>query len=413
MRLQRCQSPSLLLLVLAANSWGTPSTDALTASQQTRIDRFEIPKITFDSWRLLERTDESEEFIAKFPSAYTSGVAVNDTVTLRVILPRATARPVPIVLILHYWGAKDLVVERSMAAQLVAKGVGAAILTLPYHLERTPAGLSSGELAIQPEPEKLVATSTQSVMDVRRAIDFLQSRKEIDPERIGISGVSLGAIVSSLSFSVENRIKRGAFLLGGTDLAGILWKSSRTVPQRDVMRRRGITEDSLREALIPIEPETYLDPIRENRRAFVVYGLYDPVVPPGNSKRLIERLTDPAVLALDTGHYGGFLVQRRLFREVATFFDLELRDRRYEAPEKLLAPTTRVGLSATALDGVEVVLGIDLVKFDPQGRHTVSFLLSPRTPSIFWGVEVSKGLSLGLQATPKRTGPGLFWSTVL
>lgn len=404
MRFRLCTVPALALGLLAASPVAFGSLDQ---------DRFRTGQIAFDPWRLAERTDESEEFLAKFPSAFVSGVAINDTVTLRVILPRSVPRPVPVVLILHYWGAKDLLVERSLAAQLVAKGVGAAILTLPYHLERTPVGLSSGELAIQPEPAKLIATSEQSVMDVRRAIDFLQTRKEIDADQIGISGVSLGAIVSSLSFAVEDRIKRGAFLLGGTDLAGILWKSSRTVPQRDVMRRKGMTEDSLREALKPIEPETYLDPTKDDRRAFVVYGLYDPVVPPGNSKRLIERLNDPAVLVLDTGHYGGFLVQRRLFREVATFFDVELRDRRYAPPEKLLAPTTRVGLSATALDGVEVVLGIDLVKFDPQGRHTISFLLSPRTPSVFWGVEVSKGLSLGLQATPKRTAPGLFWSTVL
>lgn len=409
MRVRFCTIPALLVAIAGVGSFACGSTLARSLDQE---ERFRVNKIAFDPWRLAERTDDSEEFVAKFPSAYSSGVVVNDTVTLRVVLPRAVPRPVPIVLILHYWGAKDLLVERSLAAQLVAKGVGAAILTLPYHLERTPAGLSSGELAIQPEPAKLIATSEQSVMDVRRAIDFLQTRKEVDPRRIGISGVSLGAIVSSLSFAVEDRIKRGAFLLGGTDLAGILWKSSRTVPQRDAMRRKGVTEEALRDALKPIEPETYL-PTLDARRAFVVYGLYDPVVPPGNSKRLIERLNDPAVLALDTGHYGGFLVQRRLFREVATFFDLELRDRRYDPPKKLLAPTTRVGLSATALDGVEVVLGIDLVKFDPQGRHTISFLLSPRTPSVFWGVEVSKGLSLGLQATPSRTAPGLFWSTVL
>lgn len=402
---------ALLLVVFRLPALG--QTVAETQLGPGNGGKFDVEKISFDPWRLTERTDDSEEFLAKFPSAYQSGVAINDTVTLRVILPRAVARPMPIVLILHYWGAKDLLVERSLAAQLVAKGVGAAILTLPYHLERTPDGLSSGELAIQPEPAKLIATSEQSVMDVRRAIDFLQARREIDPNRIGISGVSLGAIVSSLSFAIENRIKKGAFLLGGTDLAGILWRSSRTVPQRDVMRRKGITEDALRGALKPIEPETYLNPIGDSRRAFVVYGLYDPVVPPGNSKRLIERLNDPAVLVLDTGHYGGFLVQRRLFREVATFFDLELRDRRYDPPKKLLAPTTRIGLSATALDGVEVVLGIDLIKFDPQGRHTISFLLSPRSPSIFWGVEVSKGLSLGLQATPSRSAPGLFWSTVL
>lgn len=402
-----------LLLLFGWTACGFAQNSADSQAGLGDASRLSVAPIPFDPWRMTERSEDSEEFLAKFPSAYRSGVAINDTVTLRVILPRTVARPVPVVLILHYWGAKDLLVERSLAAQLVAKGVGAAILTLPYHLERTPDGLSSGELAIQPEPAKLIATSEQSVMDVRRAVDFLQARKEIDPNRIGISGVSLGAIVSSLSFAVENRIKKGAFLLGGTDLAGILWRSSRTVPQRDVMRRRGITEEALREALKPIEPETYLNPIGDYRRAFVVYGLYDPVVPPGNSKRLIDRLNDPAVLALDTGHYGGFLVQRRLFREVATFFDLELRDRRYEPPKKLLAPTTRVGLSATGLDGVEVVLGIDIIKFDKEGRHTISFLLSPRSPSIFWGVEVSKGLSVGLQTTPSRTAPGLFWSTVL
>ena len=47
----------------------------------------------------------------------------------------------------------------------------------------------------------------QSVVDLRRGIDYLESRPDIDPERIAIFGGSLGGWIGSILAAVEPRIK--------------------------------------------------------------------------------------------------------------------------------------------------------------------------------------------------------------
>jgi dienelactone hydrolase len=114
---------------------------------------------------------------------------------------------VPVVLITHYWGARDLRAEVSLATELAQLGIGSAIMSLPYHLSRAPKGTRSGDMAIQPDPEKLKATLVQSVLDMRRTLDFLATRPEFRRDQIGLAGTSLGAIVASLAYAVEPRFR--------------------------------------------------------------------------------------------------------------------------------------------------------------------------------------------------------------
>jgi serine/threonine protein kinase/dienelactone hydrolase len=53
------------------------------------------------------------------------------------------------------------------------------------------------------------------VKDVRRSVDYLQSRRDIDPERIAFYGLSLGAIEGPIFLSLEKRLKTGVLLAGG------------------------------------------------------------------------------------------------------------------------------------------------------------------------------------------------------
>ena len=59
-------------------------------------------------------------------------------------------------------------------------------------------------------------------MDVRRAADFLRSRPEVDPSRVGVTGISLGAIVGSTTAGVDGRFAKAVLTIGGGDLARIL-----------------------------------------------------------------------------------------------------------------------------------------------------------------------------------------------
>lgn len=52
------------------------------------------------------------------------------------------------------------------------------------------------------------------VQDFIRSVDYLQTRADVDQERLGYYGVSLGALNGILMLGVDDRIRVGAFILG-------------------------------------------------------------------------------------------------------------------------------------------------------------------------------------------------------
>jgi dienelactone hydrolase len=367
------------------------------------------PPIPFEPAQFVTERPWGREYRAEFPSARPSGVEENDRVPLRLFLPREGNR-FPVVLILHYLGAGDLRVERMLAEELAKRGIASAALALPYHLERTPPGRVSGELAILPDVPALRANLLQSISDVRRAVDFLQQRPEFAGQPVGLAGVSLGALVSSLAYGVDDRLERAAFVLGGADLAQVLWRSSRVVAQRNVLRSQGFTEEKLREEMADVEPLTYLTP---KGNTLVVQAKHDTVIPTASSELLIRALGDPAVIRLDAGHYGGVFVQRRILREVAAFLASTFTGDAYTPPSRILAPTVRIGVILTPSSGPDLGVGIDLFRLDPQGRSYGSVFATPRGLQGVIGTKLDRNLGIGVTIGSRGFSPGLFWSTVL
>lgn len=371
------------------------------------------PAVDFEPWQDQEIDDEDvSEYTATFPSPYRTGVAQNDVVPVRFFVPKRGAGPYPCVIVLHYWGASEQKLERSLVGDLARLGIGAALITLPYHLDRTPPGARSGERAILPDTQHLVATMTQAVLDVRRTVDYIAQRPEYDANQIGIAGTSLGSIVSSLSYALEPRLKAASFMLGGADLAHILWQSSRVVKVREALRKQGMTEARLREELATVEPLNYL-PARTEKRAFVVGGKFDTVVPPADTEKLIRALGNPSTLWLDTGHYGGVFVQRRVLRLVSQFFSGEFGGRAFVPPKSVYAPTVRIVLQANTESSFQVGLGVDLWRSNSRGDFFSTVIATPRGPQLFLGARLDRGLSIGAFASPKRVSPGVLWSFVL
>ncbi len=370
------------------------------------------PRIAFELWREVGRSEFFTEHAVEFPSSVTSGYPENDEVRLRVVMPTDTFGPVPVVVLLHYWGATDVSLERTLARRLAENGIASVIMPLPYHLDRTPAGTLSGQMAVAPDVTKLTATMRQSVYDVRRTVDWIESRPEFRRDQIGISGTSLGALVSSLAFAVEPRFAASCFLLGGVDIAHILWHSSGVVAQRDELRRQGYTEDRLRTELAPIEPQNYIEK-GDMRPSFVIAARFDTVVPSDDAQKLIGALGNAQVTWLDTGHYGGALVQSKLVTTVSRFFTQTFRGPGFNAPGSLYAPTVRWGLGVNDETGLQVMAGIDVWRLKANGETFATLMVTPKGAQGFFGQTVSKNFAIGISFTRKRTTPGLLWSIVL
>lgn len=395
---------TLLLTVLALNlfssAWGQEA-EVMKAPPAPEAVQWGNPSLT----------KEGRSYKVVFRSPLDSDYPVNDLVTLRVLIPESP-KPLPCVLILHYWGATDLKLESQMARGLARKGIASAIMTLPYHLDRTPKGFRSGALAVTPDLNRLKRTLVQAVQDARRSLDVLATRHEIDPQQFGLAGTSLGAITGSLVLGVEPRIQHAALLLGGADLAKIIWFSSRVVNTREALRRDGYTEDSVREALTSVEPLRYLGQ-RPHGSPLVVIADYDTVIPEAASMALVQALPQSKVVHLSTGHFGGVLVQNQLLEVVGGYFEAQFWNSSYNVPRSIAAPTIRLGAQVTTGEGFDISVGLDFLKRKQNTGFGGTFLLSPRGPRLFFGSGIDRTVSAGLLISSKRVGACLLWSVVL
>lgn len=396
------------------------------ATESIRLIVGPPPLATAVDWRIARTDPKFTEFTTEFPSAVETPYPENNIVPLELFIPNAEVgegstsgtaaanQKWPVVLILHYLGAQDLRAEESLADDLAKKGMASIVIVLPYHLSRAPEGTRSGQLAVLPDPDAIRQTMEQAVSDARRAVSIVLERPDVRREDLGIAGISLGSLVSELTFAVDPRFRHSAFLLGGVDLAKILWESSRVVVNRDGLRRKGITRSSLSKSLAPIEPARYL-PVyfRPPKSSLVVKAAFDTVIPPATTERLITLLNDPYVLRIQTGHYGGIFVQHQLLSITSNFFAREMYGTQFTVPKHLNAPTIRLFAEGMTPLGFDIGIGLDIFGNPDNSSLFGTVGVSPRGPLVFIGHEFGQGFSAGVQGTLRGVGVGIFWSVVL
>jgi len=148
----------------------------------------------------------------------------------------------------------------------------------------------------------------KSVIACRQALDYMAARPDVDPERLGFIGISLGAILGTSLVAVEPRLKASVFLMGGADLSGIVLES-RESPVRWYRNRRmsaeGLEPEDLRREIadsIVSDPED-LAPFVDARRVLLFIAKYDNKVPSRYQWLLWERMGRPDAYACPCGHY--------------------------------------------------------------------------------------------------------------
>jgi dienelactone hydrolase len=64
------------------------------------------------------------------------------------------------------------------------------------------------------------------VKDLRRSVDYLETRSDIDHNRLAYYGISFGAVLGPINLAVDNRFKVAVFAAGGCD-------NSKALPEAD------------------------------------------------------------------------------------------------------------------------------------------------------------------------------------
>jgi dienelactone hydrolase len=270
--------------------------------------RLEPAVFTYELEPVLETPNYSVSRL-RFPSPITTADPENNVVHAEYFCPVGPGPKRPAVVVLHILGA-DFPLSRYMAARLADRGVAALFVKLPYYGERRPAagGLNSRRF-LSSDIERTVMAMRQGICDVRRAAAWLAGRPEVDPRRLGVTGISLGGIVSSIVVAVDPSIREGAFLLAGGDLSRILWQMPEGKAFRALWIESGRTLADLKALTDPFDPLAYA-PRLKGKRVFMMAGKVDEVIPPASATALWEAAGRPPIRWYDCGHYSavGFLL---------------------------------------------------------------------------------------------------------
>jgi dienelactone hydrolase len=324
----------LLALILPSFVALQPSGPALTAMpiengrtafepgplESSVPERFRMAAAVFSfELELVLKTPRYTVSKLRFPSPIETPDPANNIVHAEYFEPVGAGPKRPAVIVLHILGA-DFPLSRYMAARLADRGVAALFVKLPYYGERRPPGREgSSKQFLSTDIERSMTSMRQAVHDVRRAACWLSARPDVDPMRIGVSGISLGGIVSSLVAAIDPTVSQGAFLLAGGDLSSILWSMPEGARYRKLWVESGRTRADLKALTDPFDPLTYASRLKGKKLLFIA-GNVDEVVPPSSTVLLWEAAGRPPIRWYDCGHYSavGYLLPG--IRQTVDFF---------------------------------------------------------------------------------------------
>jgi dienelactone hydrolase len=277
-----------------------------------------------------------------YPSPVVTRVPQNNTIPAEYYLPDGI-RPGdpgrPAVICLHILdGNMELV--RTTCSVLASRGVPAMLFMLPYY---GPRALPGGPQAMAADPQLFLTALDQAVEDVRRSVDLLASRPEIDPRHIGITGISLGGIVAATAAGREPRLSRAALVLTGGDLLTIIRHARETRELRGLIDRLpGPQKIKVLQSIEAVDPLRSADQLRDRALAgkvLMVNAGEDEVIPRACTEKLAASLgiEKQVVWLPGLGHYTAMAELPRLLEMTADFFAQDL------PPGTKVAPTTTTG----------------------------------------------------------------------
>jgi acetyl esterase/lipase len=255
--------------------------------------------------------------LVTYPSLLRTGSPANDQAAAFYYQPRSPGRH-PVVLILHGLGSRRASLEQWLARQFARRGLAALVPVFPDHMMRkAPGGMQ--DAFREGDPDRIRDAGLQAVLDLRRALDWLEAREEIAPGQVGVVGISLGAIEGVAALGLEARVKAGVLVLGGGDLARSIWSSRHAwVPLRRRFERQGITEEELRRRWWAIDPLSYADWAR-SKPVYMVNARFDAIILRASTEHLWEALGRPPIEWLPTGHNTASLLRRRILERAFSF----------------------------------------------------------------------------------------------
>jgi dienelactone hydrolase len=217
-----------------------------------------------------------------------------DRVPGYLTLPAHGSPPYPCILLAHgMGGSKEEWLEPGsddarIFQELISQGFALFALDGPYQGERT-FEIDFESIYSYMRPNIYREMIVQWTVEYRMAVDCLSGRPEVDDDRIGVLGYSLGGVMAYCLAGVDPRIE--VAVIGST-----------APLSRHYLNRIGWDETALVQ-MIPIAPQTFA-PAIENTSFLMLNGRDDPYGTVEGAQALYELLGSPTkeLVLFDSGH---------------------------------------------------------------------------------------------------------------
>lgn len=224
----------------------------------------------------------------------------------------------PVILILPVLGGSNSV-EESFAKYFAHHGFSAALVHRQDNYKADNL-------------EFLDPNLRQMVFDHKQALDWIETREELDASRIGVFGISMGGIKAALLTALDDRIGASVLAMAGGDIPYILANSNERgiakIRER-YMRERRLTRKELQKKLsrrITTDPMRYAENIDADK-VLMILAMFDGTVPIEKGKELQEKIGNPETVYLLSGHYTAALFKNLIKYKARKFFERTLPKR--------------------------------------------------------------------------------------
>jgi cephalosporin-C deacetylase-like acetyl esterase len=318
--------------------------EALPSGSSNQADSKDLSRFyAYDKSLPLNATEElfKELEACKIYKVYFSS-ANGERVPGLLSVPRGSGK-FPCIIFLHgYGGSKEDMLPAS--GLIAAEGYAILAIDAEYHGER----MEEGKALYSPNLEESRNGIIQTIIDLRRAVDYLETRGEIDSSRIGYVGGSMGGILGGIFIGVEPRIKAAALLVAGGNMSLMIMESMHAaIPAiREYLAESGISYIELQELLDPVDPINFIANFSPRPVVFHL-GKYDRVVPAEAGEQLYEAAGEPKqIYWYDSGHDIPLdlvlprvldFMDRELMGKALTFHEMKFWVLRYIVPIVIVA----------------------------------------------------------------------------
>jgi dienelactone hydrolase len=292
-----------------------------TGDQSNVPERYRLNERSFD-YQMSPKRDLPNSgvrvFRVQFPSPVKSATPENNTVHAEYYLPDGKG-PFPGVIVLDIT-AGNQALSRHLSIFLAQKKIAALFVQMAYYGPRRPAG--SKLRLLMPNIQHSMDAIRQTVLDLRVAASWLESRAEIDGKRLGILGTSLGSFMAALEAEMEPKLGRVVVLLGGGGVVEAYYHHPQAAPYRKVYEALGGTKEKLARVLAPADPLTCAANLKEHK-LLILAGKRDEIVPPKMAEALWKASGQQKIVWYDCTHYGAIVYLAAAMEQIVRHFRSE------------------------------------------------------------------------------------------